>query len=97
MISVRSLTINGSNAVVPLSATTLLAKWVQVVTPSGNTNNVLVGGPEVSSTVGFPIPKGWAGQMLPDLAGYPSPEPYDLAKINCYVSTGDTLHILYGA
>ncbi len=102
MMTVRSLPGNaasfvGDGTTHPISATTLLVKWVQIVTASGNAFSVLIGGPEVTSSIGFPIPTGWAGQLLPDLAGYPSPEPYDLSKINYNAGVGDKFYILYGA
>ena len=94
MINPRSITITGTNAVVPLSATALTAKWVQVVTPAANGASVFIGGPEVAAGVGFEIPKGWAGQLFPPISELL--ELYDLSQINVYISTGDKLDVLYG-
>jgi len=94
MINPRSITITGASAVVPLSATALTAKWVQVVTPGNNSNSVFIGGPEVAANVGFEIPKGWAGQLFPPISELL--ELYDLSQIKAYISTGDRLDVLYG-
>lgn len=89
----HSLTLTGTGAVVPLSATKLLAKFVQVVT-GANSANVLIGGNEVTSSVGFTIPANFAGQMLPPIAELS--EYYDLSAINAYIASGDVLYLLYG-
>ena len=88
----KSITLTGAAAVVPL-ASAGGAKWVRLYAPSGNSGDVLVGGSEVSSSAGFPIPKG-TGILMP-----PSAEPfsfYDLATINAYIASSDELCILYG-
>lgn len=69
-------------------------KWVQVSTPPTNSASVLIGGAEVSSTVGFPIPVGWAGQLLPPIAE--EMEYYDLTKTYVYAANDDVLNVLYG-
>jgi hypothetical protein len=101
----HSLKITGASAVVSLASgspalagqtatTPISAKWVQVTTPPANTGNVLVGGSEVSSSVGLPIPPGWAGDFLPPLAEFAA--FYDLSQINAYVASGDVLTVIYG-
>jgi len=55
---------------------------------------VLIGGAEVSSTVGTPIPIGWSGQILPPIAELT--DSYNLSQVNAYGANGDVLYILYG-
>ena len=55
---------------------------------------MLIGGAEVTSTVGYPIPVGWAGQFLPptvDLYSF-----YDLESINIYIALNDIVYVLKG-
>lgn len=101
----HSGSITGAGAVVRLSTLIpqlsgqvaggqLWGKFVQLATPPTNSGDVLIGGSEVSSTVGFHIPKGWAGQMLPTVAD-PS-DFYDLSNIFVYIANNDVLYVLYG-
>ncbi len=90
----HSLTITVTGNVVPLSATRLAAKFVQAVTAAANSANVLIGGNEVTSSVGFPLPPNFAGQMLPPISEIS--EFYDLSLINAYLASGDVLYLLYG-
>jgi len=101
----RSLKITGAGAVVALSSGSpalsgftaghqLRAKWVQITTPPTNSAQILVGGAEVTSTVGYPIPVGWSGQFLPMVSD--DAEWYDLSEHNVYAANGDVVHILYG-
>lgn len=69
-------------------------KWLQGITPPTNSASVLIGGNEVSSTVGFPIPVGWAGQMLPPISEESS--RYNLNQEWYYAATGDVLYCLMG-
>ena len=94
MIAPRSLTIIGNGAVQKASATSLKAKWVQALTASGNAANVLIGAGEVTSTVGFPLPANYAGQLLPPIAELS--EFYDLSNLNIYAAQGDVIYLLYG-
>lgn len=87
-----------------VSPAQLQAKWVQCVTPPSNALVVNFGGPGDSITAptaspsttgrGFPIPVGWAGQMLPPVSEVT--DWYDLNNIFCAAASGDVLYILYG-
>lgn len=70
------------------------AKWVLAVSGSGNASDALVGGPEVSSLVGFPIPKGLASVFLPAISE-PSSR-YDLKQEFYFLAVGDVLNGMYG-
>jgi hypothetical protein len=80
----------------------LQAKFVQVITPPGNVASVNIGGSEVAAPTtspatagtGFPIPPGYAGQMLPPIADLV--EWYDLSAIYVGIAAGDVLYVLYG-
>lgn len=72
----------------------MFAKWLQITTPSGNAAVVRVGGPEVSSTVGYRIPTGWAGQFLPPISEISS--FYHLERVYIYVAVGDQVDFLVG-
>ncbi len=109
----HSLKLTGTGAVVALSTgspalsgyvtgQSLLAKFVQVVTPPGNAARIFVGGNEVTAPtlspatdgVGFPIPAGWAGQLLPPVAEVT--DWYDLSNIFAGMASSDVLYVLYG-
>jgi hypothetical protein len=101
----RSLTLVCDGTVQKVSATVLHAKWVQAVTPPGNNgsvNGINIGFTEVtaptasplSNGTGFPIPAGWAGQMLPPIAELTA--FYDLSLLRYAGVAGDILYILYG-
>jgi hypothetical protein len=89
----HSLKLTGTAAVVPLSATPLNAKWIQYLADTANVATILIGGTEVSSTVGFPLVPG-AAQFYPTVAEWPN--YYDLSLQNVYLPSGAVLHILYG-
>ena len=88
---ITSLAIVGTGAAVPLATTSVLRNWVQFQAPSTNVANVLIGGPEVTPVIGYPLPKG-SGQMLPVVVGIGL---YDLSSIRVYVAVGDTLQVLH--
>lgn len=101
----HSLKITGAGAVVPLSSGSpaiagyvspkpLQCKHLQLTTPPTNSASVLVGGSEVTSSVGYPITVGWAGQFLPPVAEVT--DWYELSNIFVYVANGDVLYVLYG-
>ena len=94
MIPPKSLTIVGDGQVHPLAGTGPRAKWVQVEVPSSNVSNALIGGTEVTSSVGFPLPPGWFGQMLPPVAELT--EFYTLNQLYYWLAVGDVMYILYG-
>jgi hypothetical protein len=103
-MNVKSATITGASAVVALSTALpqiagyvagaqLRAKWIQLAAPSGSPG-ILIGGPEVTSSVGYPIAAG-TGLLLSQY-GADYTEWYDLSEINVYVPTSSTLDILWG-
>lgn len=70
------------------------AKWVQQLAASGNgAGVVLIGGPEVSATVGFPLVAGQF-QFCPPISELS--EFYDLSKMFAYVPSGSILEVYYG-
>ena len=103
MIPPRSLTLIGDGAVhtVTGSAATR-AKWVQAEVPASNAQNALIGGSDVTAPgtcpvtagVGFPLPPGWFGQMLPPVAELT--EFYSLAQFYYWLAAGDVMYVLYG-
>lgn len=104
MVTPTSILITGASAVVALSSgapqpsgytagNSLRGKWVQILAPTGNGANVLIGGPEVTASVGFPLVPGQF-QFLPPISELN--EFYDLSKIKAYVPSGNTLEVLYG-
>ena len=104
MITPTSIKITGASAVVALSSgaptptgftagVPLRAKWVQILAPSSNGNNVLIGGAEVTSSVGFALVPGQF-QFCPPVSELG--ELYDLSKMMAYVHSGDVLEVLYG-
>jgi len=104
MPNFRSTSIAGASAVVALSTgspapsgyvagTQLGCRFVILNTPSGNAT-VLIGGAEVSSTVGYPM---LAGQTLTiPVDGTDPTSFYDLSQMKAYIPTGSTLNVLYG-
>lgn len=90
---VKSLTISGTSSALPLASDTSKAKWIQLSAPAANSNNILIGGAEVTGSVGFPIVPG-AAMFLPSISDLF--ELYQFAKIFRYVHTGDVLNVLYG-
>ena len=96
MITPTSGKISGASSVVALSTGitgVTRAKWVGVQT-GANSNVILIGGPEVTASVGFPIPANYAGQFFPPISELS--ELYDLTKIMVYVKSGDTLNFMVG-
>lgn len=70
------------------------AKWFQVYPdPANSAVQALVGGPEVTTTVGFPIPAGGV-QFFPDISEMA--ERYRLAQQFYFLGAGDVMHCLYG-
>ena len=94
MINPKALKITGAGATVPLSATALMARWVQITTPSGNSAQIRIGDSSVTVNLGYPIPVGWAGMFFP-----PINEEYafyDLSQIYVYAASNDVVHVLFG-
>lgn len=94
MINPKSLIITGTASAVPLSATELRAKWVQITTPSGNSAQIRIGDSTTKVNVGYPIPVGWAGMFLPPIAERFS--FYDLSQLYVYAATNDVVNVLFG-
>ena len=89
---IKSLQISGTSGVVSLASSSAKAKWIQFTAPSTNSDPVLIGGAEVTNSVGFPLDPG-AGQFLP-----PANDIYEFYPFNktyVYVESGDVLNILY--
>ena len=91
-MTIHSITISTTGSAIPVSATEFAAKWVQFVAPSGNSGNVLIGGAEVTSSVGFPMVAG-SSQFLPPIAE--GAVQYNLSQLMCYLPSGQTLQVLY--
>lgn len=78
----------GSNAVIQLSTVGVTARWVQFIVAGGTCR---IGGPNVSATLGLPVPDGgglflpWPGQL----------NPYNLHSLYAYVPAGATLSVAY--
>lgn len=70
----------------------LRAKYLQILAPSGNASSVLVGGTEVSSTVGFPLVAGASQFLAPVSQGN---EFIDLNLVKVYIANADIVNILY--
>lgn len=71
---------------------TVQAKWFQLLAPSGNSSDVLIGGSDVT-TEGFPLVKGSA-QFVP--GNYvESMSFYAAAGIHYSGANGDFLYVLY--
>jgi hypothetical protein len=100
-VILHSLTITGANTKVPLSSgspaiagytspNSLQCKWVQLVASGAG---ILLGGAEVTASVGFPLASG-AGQFTAPIAI--DTDFYDLSNMFAYVPNGTTLYVLYG-
>lgn len=105
MITPKSFVITGTGAVVQLSTiitTAKTVKWIQFLAPGTatpltvNAACALVGGSEVSSTVGFPLPPGWGGMLYPPVSTDDFSAYYDVSQIYIYLANGDHLYGLYG-
>ena len=93
VLKLKSLTVTGVTGVVPLSSVSLLVKWYQVIT-ANNSANLNIGGDEVTSAVGFPLPPNWSGQLVPPVAELMA--CYDLHDTNVYMpALTDALYVLY--
>ena len=70
------------------------AKWVQASIGASNSAAVLVGGPEVTSTVGFPLNAPYGGQPLPPISEMSN--LYYLDRCYYYAAVGDIFWVLVG-
>ena len=84
------ITISGTSAKVPISATALQAKWFSVVAAHGNASTSRFGDSTTSSTVGIPLAAD-AGHFEPVLFF----DSYTLSNWYVYVATGDTVTVLW--
>ncbi len=68
-------------------------KWINYQAKSDNSNPALIGGAEVTSTVGFPIYPGATNFDPPvsELTDF-----YDLTTIFVFVAAGDVLYVRFG-
>lgn len=94
----KSFTITGDGAVhtfaSALGLSRIEVKWLQGTTQaSGNASSILIGGNEVSSTVGFPLPPGYAGMFFPQISE--TSTRYDLTQQYYWAAAGDKLNCLY--
>lgn len=104
MLNPKSFVITGTGAVQNLADIIgdVRAKWIQFLasgtaTPlSANAECARVGGAEVSSTVGFPLPPGWGGMLYPAVGTPDFSAFYDARQINVYLANGDSLYGLWG-
>lgn len=93
MILANGIDITGTGAQVPLSASLLKGKWVQLLADPANGSAVIhVGGSTTSATVGLPLAAG-AGQFCPPVSD--QFEFYQLQLMFAYIPNGAVLHVLY--
>lgn len=105
----QSITIVGTGAVQPMSATAIGAKWIRVSANYANQAPINIGGPEVTVPtlspatpgVGYPVNPGGAtwnsinfGELFPPISELYS--LYDLSQVNVGAVVGDILYVLYG-
>jgi hypothetical protein len=83
--------ISGSNATVKISTSTARANWIQIITPSANTNSVMFGDSTTTATTGLPIAPG-GGYNTPTCANC----LYTPAAHFVYVSSGDKAYAAFG-
>lgn len=86
--------ITGTGAVVPLSATSINARWVQVTAGTSNASDVRLGDVSTTSSRGIPLSKG-DGQFLPG-PDFLDAKQYALNAIYVYVANSDTVSVAWG-
>lgn len=92
-MTLHTITITGTGAAVAVSATSILCSILHVATGANNAAAVLVGGPDVSSLIGMPIPKG---TVVPIRASTDQLQAqFDLSQVKVFVGAGDTVTILW--
>lgn len=87
--------ITGAGAAAQISATTLIVRGFQIVTPAGNSAVVRCGDSNVSTSRGSIIAAG-GGQFWGPQIGTGSVPPYatyDLSRWYCYIGSGDKISI----
>lgn len=83
----------GTAQTVPLSASLLKGKWVQVLADSANGALVIrIGGPLTSAARGMELVAG-AGQFFPPVSD--QFEFYQLQLMFAYIPMGAVLHVMY--
>lgn len=90
--------ITGTGATVQI-ATSGSAKWVQLITPSGNAGVARWGDSSTTSSRGGQLPAG-SGQFFPPIpatnGGATQSQLYNLAAIYVYVGSGDKVTVVVG-
>lgn len=90
--------ITGTAATVQV-ATSGSAKWVQLITPSGNSAVARWGDSSTTSSRGGLLPAG-SGQFFPPIpatnGGATQGQLYDLSKLYVYVGSGDKVTVVVG-
>lgn len=89
--------ITGDGSVHPISATSQLAKWVQIVAEvvGSSATPIRVGGSGVSSTEGIPLGATTAAMFFPQNP-YDPMDLYDLGQMKYYAASGDSFSVMYG-
>ena len=72
------------------SNTQFQVKWLSIVSAGAS---ALIGGSEVTSSAGFPVPSGFS-QFLPSISE--TSTRYDLFQEFYYLAPGDVINCLYG-
>lgn len=87
--------ITGDAAAHQLSATSVRARWVLIVTLSTNSAVVRVGDASTSASRGAAVAAG-GGLMFPSIAGtLQQPVLYDLSTIYYYAANNDKITVVY--
>ncbi len=68
-----------------------VARWIQIIAPSGNSAVIRIGDSNTSASRGLPIAPG-GGIMLPPTSQAPG---YDLTRVFYYATTGDKVNIAW--
>ena len=86
---VQAKKVTGAATTTQLSTTSTPVRWIQLVTPSANSANVIWGDCTVTSSANGSIIPAGAGQMLPpNQSG-----GYDLAQVCIYTAMSDIVYV----
>ena len=88
---VQAKKVTGAASTTQLSTTSTPVRWIQLVTPSANSANVIWGDCTVTSSANGSIIPAGAGQMLPPTQS----GGYDLAQVCIYVASMDVVYVSY--
>lgn len=83
--------IAGTAAAVPICSSCGIAKWVQIVAPSGNVSNARWGDANISASRGAIIAPAGGMYMAPFQIC-----PCNLGSIYVYVANGDSVTVTFG-